>query len=225
MAEISNHFNREKYSVGLTAENKKKTDKRTGSFGPVTEIYVLCCGRKQEPKPISPFPMLSWQHIWQGHTMFSPIALGSPNSLQKRSVMTKSPVGLCSGALQGDAHVKKHPVITALTLGVWAHIQKASLQLQAASQVISHHKIQAALLRVLTAVTPPQCSFTFIQQCWKCYHICNTTQLSSFFTWHALPFSLYEHWWLVCNFWPLSFFCIGQFLNSPILATGAEKCL
>lgn len=93
MAEISKHFTRDKYLVGLTAENNKKADNSSGSFGTFTDVFVLFCGRKQEPEPVSPFPMLSWHHIWQGHTMFSPVALGSPSSLQNRGVMTKSPGG------------------------------------------------------------------------------------------------------------------------------------
>lgn len=78
-------------SAGLTAESNKKTDKSSGSFGTFTDIYTLFCGRKQEPKSVSPFPMLSWHHIWQGHTMLSPVGLGTPNSLQKKRCHDQKP--------------------------------------------------------------------------------------------------------------------------------------
>lgn len=57
MAEISNHFTRDEYSVGLTAENNngKKTDNSSGAFEAVTDGYVLLHGRQQDLKPVSPF--------------------------------------------------------------------------------------------------------------------------------------------------------------------------
>jgi len=50
-AEISNHFTRDKHLVGLTAQNNigKKTNS-LGTFGTVTDVYVLLHGSEQEPK-------------------------------------------------------------------------------------------------------------------------------------------------------------------------------
>lgn len=214
VAEISNHFTWEKYSVGLTAENNKITDKSSGSFGTVTDIYVHFCFRKQEPMPLSPFPMLSWHHIWQDHTMFSPVALGSPNSLQKGGVMTKSPSGpLVRGVSTGRCTCKEAPCYHSPCPRSLEHIQEAFLQPQAASQFISHHKIQGL--------------------CWKSWqqwHLLNAAwpslnsagSVTTSVTPHQLlhmPCSFFQSLQglvALCNFWPLSFLFISQFLKSPI---------
>lgn len=48
MAEFSNCFARDKYSVGVTAESNKgkKTDMSLGTFGAVMDVYVLPHGRE-----------------------------------------------------------------------------------------------------------------------------------------------------------------------------------
>lgn len=152
------------------------------------------------------------------------VALGSPNSLQKRGVMTKSPSG---ALLRGVSTVRYTLRSTLLSQPYPRSLGTHPRGLPASPSCLTVHLPSLWLCRVslwhqwhlLNSVSP---SFNSVGSVTTSI---TSHNLSSFFTGHALPISLNKGWWLACNFWPLSFFCIGQFLNSPIFATGAGKCL
>lgn len=117
VTEISSHFI---YSVGLTAENNKKTDKKPRVIWDMLQTFMYssvadskspslhhlfpCCHDTTSGK-VTPC-LLLW--LW-----------GAPIPYKKEVSWPKAPVGLCSKvSLQGYAHTKKHPVTTALALGV-----------------------------------------------------------------------------------------------------------
>lgn len=116
------------------------------------------------------------QHLARSHH----VALGSPNSLQKRGVMTKSP---SRALLRGVSTARYTLRSTLLSQPYPRSLGTHPRGLPASPSCLAVHLPSLRLCRgvTLTPVTPPQFSFTFIQQCWKRYHIYNITQPLKFF--------------------------------------------